>query len=168
MQLPYSAHSFRLALLLIQVQQSSFYTCPMDTEHHFLKPRKWVCSYLWWPAHIIYSWWGSIKSDLQLPPLTMLCFACSILCLTKAKVLLPSRTHSPPSPTEAFPWVPCLSEAKNLQQLLAFIQQESEGKCTHQGAQEVPLTATVGVCMCEHMTACVCIVHECVRTMLTR
>ena len=53
----------------------------------------------------------------------------------------------------------------NLQQLLVFLWQ----KTAHQGAQEIPLTATctagvvMRVCMCKHVSECV---HECVRTML--
>ena len=34
-------------------------------------------------------------------------------------------------PTEAFPWVPGLSEVKNLQQLLAFIQQKRAKENAH-------------------------------------
>ena len=40
------------------------------------------------------------------------------------------------------------------------LAEDSGGKCTHQGAQEVPLTTTAGVytvCMCERVSACVCI-----------
>jgi len=66
--------------------------------------------------------------------------ACTIFCLTKAKVLLPPLTHSSPSPTEVFP---CLKEVENLQQLLVVLHQKTEEE--NQGAQEVPPTATAGV-----------------------
>ena len=60
--------------------------------------------------------------------------SCTIFCLTKAKVF-PPLTHSSPSPT-----APCLKEVENLQQLLGVSPAEdSRGKCTYQGAQEIPL-----------------------------
>jgi len=68
--------------------------------------------------------------------------ACNIFCLTKAEVLLPPLTQSSPSPIEICPQAPCLKEVENL---LVFLQQKTTEKCTHQGSQDVPLTATAGV-----------------------
>ena len=114
------------------------------------------------------SWWGSIKNDLQLPPLTRLCFARSILCLTKAKVLLLSWTHSSPSQQKLFPWVPCLSEVKNLQQLLAFIQQKRAKENAHIMELKKYHLQLQQVCVCVSIWLHVCIVHKCMWTVLTR
>ena len=53
---------------------------------------------------------------------------CTKFRLTKAKMLLPSLTHSSPSPAEV---CPCLKEVENLQQLLVFLQQKTVEEDAH-------------------------------------
>jgi len=77
------------------------------------------------------------EDNLLLLSLCISAYLLHHICLTKAKVLLPSLTHSSPSPTDV---CPCLNEVENLQQ-----QTDSGGKWTHQEARETPLAAKAGL-----------------------
>jgi len=58
-------------------------------------------------------------------------------------VLLPAQTHFSPSPTEVCPQTP--SQTGGEPSAATGLSPAEGSKCTHQGAQEVPLTATAGV-----------------------
>jgi len=82
--------------------------------------------------------------------------ACTIICLTKAEVLMTLLLPQPKFPPR---------QAENLQRLLIFLQQKTAEKM-HSSRSSRSTTYSysrynVCVCarMCEHESACVCIVH---------
>ena len=98
------------------------------------------------------------------------CFTASTLmhnyvCLTKQKC---SLTHCSPSPTKVCPPYSLSQRAGEPSAATGhFPAEDSGGKCTHQGAQEVATAYSIQlkqvcnmcVCMCEHVSACVCIMY---------